>query len=345
MKRSAIVVSCVFLACAVTAGAATYFGLASEWKGDGWFEYRLTAEYGAFFTSLYGVGLGGDFTNCIEYGHVPDGWLIESEPGDTGYVWWHFSNELPRVCEYAFEARTAETGFRTNFLYVFFLANMADMWGAGLPTNGVLSRNIAGYAKLGCVAPAIPAEAVASPSNLYGEIVLIPDPAIVEMKPYSLTLEWDYPGTALIAATRDFETWTNVACILLYTGRTAWVSYGEDLLTRYGRAFRAELISSRQVQELTFGLPSQPASLSAVVEDPVPATVGVLRRARVAPDVFDNVFETSAGTNYEAVCTDGEGRVLGRRLFTARAEQSVVRLDLSLAPPVTLLSVRPLSTP
>jgi hypothetical protein len=252
-----------------TAGATTFLQLQSTYLGDGWFQYQMNVLNDPFFAEADVVGFGVNFTNQIEPGTLPAGWVVAQGGGAN----WETTDSYPsRPYELTFLVRSSETSYRlgvaTNWdgAFVLFSLVLTEVYpGVG---SGIISGNIVGYALMPCLVPCSPEEADGSPTNFVYDLKLLPDVTLNQLiqtngQIYGVDFTWDAESTFVLQGTTDLNNWTNIAYIWSYPPETVWTT--NAALNAYGQFFRVALVAdgySTNLPPLTSNLVLTPKTLA-----------------------------------------------------------------------------------
>lgn len=251
------------------ANATTFLRLQSTCLGDGWFQYQMSVLNDPFFTEADVVGFGVNFTNQINQGALPAGWVVAQGGGAN----WEATNSYSsRPYELTFLARSSETSYRlgvaTNWDGAVVLLSLYLTEFNPLNLSGVFSANIVGYALMPCLIPCGPGEADGSPTNIVYDLKLLPDVTLNQLiqtngQIYGVDFTWDAESTFVLQGTTDLNIWTNIAYIWSYPPETVWTT--NAALNAYGQFFRVALVAdghSTNLPPLTSNLALAPKALA-----------------------------------------------------------------------------------
>lgn len=236
--------------------------------------------------------------------------------------------------------RSAETSWRlgTNFLdgaIVLVSLYLADF--NPLPSSGVYSQNIVGYAGFPCLVPCSPEAADGSPTNFSYALKLLPDISIQQLIQSDGVVSgvdflWEYDSTLLLQASTDLTTWTNVAYLWSYPPETLWTT--NTPLNDFGNFFRLELVSNGHQTDLP------PLNSNAVLVKPATAKASMTSSATIPRisgcqmtqgKIAVNVA-TQPNQHYTVSALDSHKVVLATQPLTATGDSAMVYFDLKSLP-------------
>ena len=206
--------------------------------GDGWFSYQVRMDPNAFFSKQIMAFAGAEaFPNRIDGNLPPAGWTDNAE---TNAFFWNKDDQtetdgLP--LEFTMRMRSSSSGFRTqtNFMVGFLL------WFHGGLQSPLLSENVAGFARVPALVPCDPLESDGSPTELLSGFEFLPDPQVVELGADFLRYSWPSTNTVVIEASRDLQSWSNLAQTVGHGGTTTW--FAAQAMDSYGGFFRVGLVA------------------------------------------------------------------------------------------------------
>ena len=302
--QAAVWIAALVLVHAMRADADCSFRLVSHAFGSGTFGYELTVQRNTFLDNIYDVELYAPGFAGYVNASASDGGSID--PSETNAVNPTWSGDWPAAATHLVTAWSgAEHVGRTN-AFILFLANVA-----GWSSSPYLSGNIAGYVKLPVLVASTNNDPTITDPSLTTNVVIVPDPQIVDVTPRTISFAWATNATMRIEAAWRTGEWVAVTNALHYPPVTTWTSAVP--LADLGDLFRVVLLAASHNTNLLRA--ARTAALDVPVERVRPSAAGA-----------EVTLKTAPGSTYEVSLSEPGGRVLDSVLFSSPSGRVVVLL-------------------